>query len=174
MGMSTSDNVIEIKDFREQRETKTSLTGLENGQGDVESITDAREEMISAERRKVKRTLLTEFVGASMVIPGSGLVKVSLNDISRGGMAFDVQQKYGQLKEGDHISVRVYLNHTTYFPLSVTITNARFVKEEGVFRHGAEFLKGTVNEEAVHHFIRFMETVSTSLKGDKGDILLTK
>jgi len=172
--MSTSDNVIEIKNFREKRETKTSLTGLQNGEGAVESISDARDQMISEERRKVKRTMLTEFIGASMVIPGSGLVKVSLNDVSRGGMAFDVLQKYGQLKEGDQVSVRVYLNHTTYFPLSVTITNARFVKEEGVFRHGAEFLKGTVNEEAVHHFIRFMETVSMSLRADKGDVLLSK
>ncbi|MGH1468051.1 MAG: PilZ domain-containing protein [Bdellovibrionales bacterium] len=171
--MSTSDNVIQIKEFLKNNAEATNET-ISLSNAEVESITEIREEMISEERRKVKRTLLTEFVGASLIIPGSGLVKVSLNDISRGGLSFDVQEKYGQLKEGDKMAVRVYLNHTTYFPLSVTITNARFIKEEASYRHGAEFLKGTVNEEAVHHFIRFMETVSTSLKADLGDLMLSK
>ncbi len=171
--MSTSDNVIQIKEFLKNNTEATNET-ISLSNAEVESITEIREEMISEERRKVKRTLLTEFVGASLIIPGSGLVKVSLNDISRGGLAFDVQEKYGQLKQGDKVAVRVYLNHTTYFPLSVTITNARFIKEEASYRHGAEFLKGTVNEEAVHHFIRFMETVSTSLKADLGDLMLSK
>jgi len=171
--MSTTDNVIQIKDFlKENKNEKNATVNLTNAE--VESISEIREEMISEERRIVKRTLLTEFVGASVVIPGSGLVKVSLNDISRGGLAFDVMEVYGKLKEGDNVAVRVYLNHTTYFPLSVTITNARFVSEEGLYRHGAQFLKGTVNEEAVHHFIKFMETVSTSLRADLGDIMLTK
>lgn len=171
--MSTSDNVVQIKDFFKDREIETNET-IQLSNAEVESITEIREEMISEERRRVKRTLLTEFVGASVVIPGSGLVKVSLNDISRGGLAFDVQEKYGQLTLGDKVAVRVYLNHTTYFPLSVTVTNSRFVKEDGVYRHGTEFLKGTVNEEAVHHFIRFMETVSTSLRADLGDLMLSK
>lgn len=171
--MSTTDNVIQIKDFlKENKNEKNATVNLSNAP--VESISEIREEMISEERRIVKRTLLTEFVGASVVIPGSGLVKVSLSDISRGGVAFDVMEKYGQLKENDTVALRVYLNHTTYFPLSITINNSRFVQEEGVFRHGAKFLKGTVNEEAVHHFIKFMETVSTSLKADLGDIMLTK
>ena len=169
--MSTSDNIIQIDEFRKNREPKSKAT---NSSAEVPSLSDMRQEVISAERREVKRTLLTEFVGASMVIPGSGLVKVALNDISKGGVSFDVLSKYGQLAAGDHVSVRVYLNHTTYFPLDVKVTNCRFDKEDGVYRHGAEFLKDGVNEEAVHHFIRFMETVSTSLKGDRGDILLSK
>lgn len=171
--MSTSDNVIQIKEFLKNNTEGTNET-ISLSNAEVESITEIREEMISEERRRVKRTLLTEFVGASLIVPGSGLVKVSLNDISRGGLSFDVQEKYGKLQEGDKLAVRVYLNHTTYFPLSVTITNARFIKEEAAYRHGAEFLKGTVNEEAVHHFIRFMETVSTSLKADLGDLMLSK
>ncbi len=171
--MSTSDNVIQIKDFLKDSENDKSATvNLSNAP--VESISEIREEMIQNERRKVKRTLLTEFVGASVVIPGSGLVKVSLNDISRGGVAFDVLEVYGKLKKNDQVALRVYLNHKTYFPLSITITNSRFVEEEGVYRHGAQFLKGTVNEEAVHHFIKFMETVSTSLRADFGDLMLSK
>ncbi len=171
--MSTSDNVIQIKDFLKER-TKEGSETIKLSNAEVESITELRGEMISEERRRVKRTLLTEFVGASVVVPGSGLVKVALNDISRGGLAFDVLEKYGKLNAGDKVAVRVYLNHTTYFPLSVTITNARFVKEEGVYRHGSKFLQGSLNEEAIHHFIRFMETVSTSLKADLGDLMLSK
>lgn len=171
--MSTNDNVIQIEDFRKKEENQVEETiRLENTE--VESITEIREKMIFEERRKVKRTLLTEFVGASLIVPGSGLVKVTLNDISRAGLAFDVEERYGQLKKGDKVAVRVYLNHTTYFPLSVSITNSRFAEEEGVYRHGTKFLKGTVNEEAVYHFIKFMETVSISLRADFGDIMLTK
>jgi len=169
--MSTNDNVIEIQDFLKSKKTGDSSS---NKKASVKSISKIRKDMILEERREVKRTLLTEFVGASMVIPGSGLVKVILNDISVGGISFDVPTKYGKLETGDQLAVRVYLNHTTYFPLMVTVTNCRFDKEDCVHRHGAEFLEGSVNEKAIGHFIKFMETVSTSLKADSGDILLTK
>lgn len=169
--MSTSDNVIELKSFLKSKKTTESAPGEA---ATVQSISNIRKEMISEERRQVKRTLLTEFVGASMVIPGSGLVKVILNDISTAGVSFDVPNKYGKLELGDQVAVRVYLNHTTYFPLMVTVSNCRFIKEDGVHRHGAEFLEGTVNEKAIQHFIKFMETVSTSLKADLGDVLLSK
>jgi len=169
--MSTNDNVIELKGFLNSK-NKTETSSMESAP--VQSISKIRKDMINEERRQVKRTLLTEFVGASMVIPGSGLVKVILNDISVAGVSFDVPLKYGKLEVGDQVAVRVYLNHTTYFPLMVTVTNCRFDKEDGVHRHGAEFLEGTVNEIAIQHFIKFMETVSTSLKADAGDILLTK
>jgi len=169
--MSTNDNVIEIQGFLDAKKNTINTPGKK---ATVESISEVRKEMITEERRQVKRTLLTEFVGASMVIPGSGLVKVILNDISVAGISFDVPSKYGKLTVGDHVAVRVYLNHTTYFPLMVSVSNCRFDKNDGVYRHGAEFLSGTVNEKAIHHFIQFMESVSTSLKADVGDFLLTK
>lgn len=171
--MSSSDNVIYLKDYFKTRPSKESRT-IKTKSCEVESISKMREEMLSEERRKVKRTLLTEFVGASLVIPGSGLVKVSLNDISLAGLSFDVLKKYGKLKKSEKVAVRVYLNQTTYFPLEVRISNVRYIKEESVYRHGAQFLAGTVNEEAIQHFIMFMESVSTSLRADKGDILLSK
>ncbi len=171
--MSTSDNVIQIKDFLKENTKVVDKTVNRLG-ASVESISKLREAMIKEERRRVKRTFLTEFVGASMVVPGSGLVKVALNDISHGGVAFDILEKYGKFKKGEKIVVRVYLNHTTYFSLSVIITNTRSIKKGRIYRHGAEFLKDTVNKEAIHHFIGFMEAVSTSLKSDLGDITLSK
>ncbi len=171
--MSTSDNVIQIKDFLKEG-IKASNKEVTSLGADVESISKLRKAMITEERRRVKRTLLTEFISASMVVPGSGLVKVALNDISRGGIAFDILEKYGKFKKGEKTVVRVYLNHTTYFPLSATITNTRFIKKGRIYRHGAKFLEGTLNQEAIHYFISFMETVSTSLKTDLGDIMLSK
>lgn len=109
-----------------------------------------------------------------MILPGSGLVKVSLNDISVTGMSFDSLKKFGQYKKNEKVAIRIYLNHTTYFPLELQVSNVRFIKELGVYRHGAQFMKGSVNDEAIFHFIRFMETVNTSLKADKGDLMLSK
>ena len=169
--MSTNDNVIEIQNFLKSKNDKEEKS---DELATVQSIAEMRKDMITEERREVKRTLLTEFVGASMVIPGSGLVKVILNDISTAGLSFDVPTKFGKLEEGDQVAVRVYLNHTTYFPLMVDVTNCRFDEKDQVYRHGAEFLEGTVNEKAIRHFIKFMETVSTSLRADHGDIQLIK
>lgn len=173
--MASRDNVVELKDFRKNapdEKGKASKTNkrIEN----VVSIGRIRQDIIQEERRQVKRTLLTEFVAASVVLPGSGLVRVDLSDISKNGVAFDVEKKYGQFKEGDEIALRVYLNHQTYFPLSVKVSHSRYLKKEGLYRHGAEFIKGALNEDAIHHFIKFMESVSTSLRADHGDFLLTK
>jgi hypothetical protein len=50
------------------------------------------------------------------------------------------------------------------------VTNGRAIEDEGVVRHGANFIKGSVNDVALHHFIKFIETVSASLKTDNGDV----
>jgi hypothetical protein len=42
-----------------------------------------------------------------------------------------------------------------------------------VSRHGCGFVKDTVNEEALYHFVRFIETVSASLRTDAGDVMVS-
>ena len=121
----------------------------------------------------MKRTILTEFVGASIILPERGLMKVALYDISENGIAFDLDPSEGMFHDGDEVAVRVYLNHTTYFPFTVTISNSRLLDEEGVIRHGAHFLKETVNDVALHHFVKFIENVSATLKKDGGDVLVS-
>lgn len=69
--------------------------------------------------------------------------------------------------------MRLYLNHKTYFPFVVKVQNIRRLAEEDVYRHGANFVKGTINDEALHHFVKFIETVSASLQTDRGDILVS-
>lgn len=136
----------------------------------VLDFTEAREAALNRDRRQVKRTILTEFVGAFVVLPEKGLMKVALYDISDNGVAFDIEAVEGRFNHGDEVAMRVYLNHTTYFPFTVVINNARFIEEEGVVRHGAGFLKGALNEQALHHFVKFIETVNVSLKKDDGDV----
>lgn len=139
----------------------------------VLNITEARQEILSRDRRNVKRTILTEFVGAFTVLPEKGLMKVSLYDISDNGLAFDLPLEGGGFTQGEEVAMRVYLNHSTYFPFTINISNVRAIEDEGVVRHGATFVKGTMNDVALHHFVKFIENVSASLKKDSGDVLVS-
>lgn len=152
---------------------KGKAQGKSNGKAKVTDMTFLRQEVIAEERRQVKRTILTEFVGTHVVIPGHGLKKVALYDISTHGVSFDLEKKLGNFTAGEEISMRIYLNHGAYFPFVLKVSNSRFDEDEGVYRHGANFIKGTVNEEALFHFVKFLETVSTSLKKDDGDVLVS-
>jgi len=179
--MGTSDKVVYLKDFRskdDENEKTAKETSTEKNQDStavpVVAIDELRERIIAEERRKVRRTLLTEFIGASVILPGSGLVRVTMNDISIEGLSFDVVKKYGSFEKGDKVALRVYLNQSTYFPMEITITNDREIESEGVYRHGAKFTSESQNQEALAHFIKFMETVNTSLRADLGDIMLKK
>lgn len=139
----------------------------------VVDMTVAREEMLNKDRREVKRTILTEFIGAYAVLPERGLMKVTLYDISENGIAFDLEMNEGMFLAGEEVAFRVYLNHTTYFPFTVSVLNYRRLEDEGVIRHGAQFVKGTLNDVALHHFVKFIENVSATLRKDEGDILVS-
>lgn len=149
-------------------------SGKTTGTGSpVVDMTVARNEMLNQDRREIKRTILTEFVGAFAVLPDRGLMKITLYDISENGLAFDLEPEQGMFLENEEIALRVYLNHTTYFPFSVTVKNSRSIEEEGVLRHGAHFIRGTVNDVALHHFVKFIENISASLRKDSGDVLVS-
>ena len=136
-------------------------------------LTERRQEILSNERRAVKRTILTEFIGAFIVIPKKGLCEVSLFDISSNGLAFDIESDKGHLKLNEEVAMRIYMNRQTYFPFVVKVTNLRDIPEEGVHRHGASFVKGTINDVALHHFVKFIENVSSCLETDRGDIVVS-
>lgn len=150
---------------------------LENGKIDIAAeihdITHARQEMLSRDRREVKRTILSEFVGAYVVLPEKGLLKAILYDVSENGLAFDLDLEEGGFNQGEEVAMRVYLNHSTYFPFTIHVSNCRAIEDEGVVRHGANFVKGTMNDVALHHFVKFIENVSASLKTDSGDVLVS-
>lgn len=163
-------NVIDISGrLRKKKGTRT----VKANSAPIIDMTEKRAEIISEERRKVKRTILSEFVGAMALVPRKGLLKVTIYDISEDGLAFDIEDEAGHFKNGEEVAMRVYLNQHTYFPFIVTIQNIRQLGEEKVYRHGAGFVKGTINDEALHHFVKFIETVSASLQSDQGDIVVS-
>ncbi|OQW47238.1 MAG: hypothetical protein A4S09_15710 [Proteobacteria bacterium SG_bin7] len=156
--------------------SKNNKSGKAAANGDVEvvDITFKRQEIIADERRRVKRTILTEFIGACIVIPNQGLCKVTISNISDKGMGFDMDRDYGHLQIGDEVALRIYLNNKTYFPFTVRVNHVNEVEGEAAFRHGVSFVKGEFNDVALHHFVKFIESVSSSLETDNGDIMVTK
>ena len=159
-----------VIDIVDRIKTSKRVPNTTRSKAPVLDITEVRKEMISSERRIVKRTILTEFIGAFVILPDQGLLRVSVYDISDNGVAFDIDTEKTIFKENEEVAMRVYLNYKTYFGFIVKVQNSRFVPSEGVVRHGTHFLKGTLNDVALHHFVKFIETVSASLKTDDGDI----
>ncbi len=139
----------------------------------VVDITQMRADVLREDSRKVKRTILTEFIAVHTVVPGRGLMKVALYDINNGGLAFDMEAHKGHFQVGEEVAMRVYLNHKTYFSFIIKIKHIHDVKDEEVHRHGAEFVKGTINDVALHHFVSFIENVCAGLKHDNGDVLVS-
>ena len=170
----SNTNVIDLKSRRKsksaQKELKARGKVMGQSKGDVLDMVERREAILSDERREKKRTILSEFVGAFAVVPGKGLIKVTLYDISEGGLSFDMDISEGHFNLGETVAMRVYLNQKSYFGFVVKLQNLREVAEEGVYRQGANFVKDTINEVALHHFVKFIETVSTNLESDIGDL----
>ncbi len=137
---------------------------------DIVDMTEAREAIINSERRVVKRTILNEFIGAFAVIPEKGLLKVALHDISEKGVSFNVEGSQAYFRQNQEVAMRLYLNHKTFFPFVVVLRNQRFIVDEAVTRVGTDFLAESMNNTALHHFVKFIENVSATLKTDHGDI----
>lgn len=168
--MNKLNNVIDLK-TRKRKVGSVEDRGAASAP--VLDMTERRNEMLTHERRKVRRTILSEFVGAHVIVPERGLQRVVIYDISEDGVAFDIEMGSGGFKSGEEVSFRVYLNQQTYFSFIVKVANARVIHEEGCTRHGGLFLKGTVNDVALHHFVKFIETVSASLRTDSGDVMVS-
>lgn len=163
-----SDNVVHFKG-RQKSKTEKQAPTVKASDAPIIDMTERRQEIITEERRKGRRTVLSSFIGAFCVVPRKGLLKVALHDVSERGVAFDIEVKHGQFPIGEEVPMRVYLNQDSYFSILVKIQNCRLADDEGVYRHGAVFLKGLVSDQALHHFVKFIENVSQSLQHDSGD-----
>jgi hypothetical protein len=120
--MDSKNNVIDLaKRRKEKLETKTEVSRPKE-KAPVLDMTERRNEIINQERRRVRRTILTEFVGAFVVVPNQGLLKVSLYDISETGVAFDIETAAGHFAKSEEIAFRVYMNQNTYFPFTVQVS----------------------------------------------------
>jgi hypothetical protein len=135
---------------------------------------EQKQKILFHERRQIKRTILTEFVSAMVVIPEKGLLKVAIYDISEQGISFDMEYDQGSFKMDEEISMRVYLNQKTYFPITLQVKHLTDEKSESVIRHGAVFLKQAATDAALQYFVKFIESVSQGLKKDNGDLMVPK
>jgi hypothetical protein len=176
--MDTKSNVIDIWERRQQiekanvtpKQTQAPQTKKQKKPTEVVDFTSRREAARNSERRIAKRTVLAEFVGCFIVVPEHGLRRVNMHDISESGIAFDVETQYGQFKAGEEVAARIYLSQKSYFPFTVKVTNIRAEDESGLIRHGA-VIQSAENEDALYHFIRFVESVSETLQVDQGDMV---
>lgn len=142
--------------------------------GNLVNYDEQKLKLLNHERRQIKRTILTEFVSAMVVIPDKGLLKVAIYDISEQGVSFDVEFDQGSFKVDEEVSMRVYLNQKTYFPITVQVKHITEENVEGVTRHGAVFLRQAATDAALQYFVKFIEAVSQGLKKDNGDLMVPK
>lgn len=173
------NNVIDLNRYFKNK-LKRNSKKRERGEvpASVLDMTARREAVLQDERREVRRTILTGFIGAFVIVPiqangTGGLLKVDIYDISENGVSFDTMSKDGHFKNGESVAMRVYLSQGVYFPFIIKIQNHRELSGEDVHRHGANFVKGTVNDEALFHLVKFIETVSASLERDTGDVMVS-
>jgi hypothetical protein len=172
--MQQKSNVIDMTARRQKQLSKDNAQLSQEGKATIVDMTVRRQEVISEERRKVKRTILAEFIGAFVLIPNKGLQKVDVYDISEDGISFDLGFEQGHFDHGEEFAMRLYLSKDTYLPFTVRVSNFREIQDEGVVRHGSQFVKNTTNKEALKHFVAFLETVTASLQTDSGDITVSK
>jgi hypothetical protein len=163
-----------VVDLVSRRRLKAVPLSVEHEPAPVLDMTERRNEIIDEERRQVRRTILKEFFSAYIVIPDDGLQKVTIYDIGEGGVAIDTPIEMGRFTDGEEVAVRVYLNNNTYFPFYLVVQNCRGIELDGVFRHGCKFLKSEGTEEPLKFFVKFIESVTGSLRTDSGDKLASR
>lgn len=172
------NNIIDLSRHLKTKNKRSKKISSTTSSAPILDMTERREAVLQDERREVRRTILTGFIGAFVVIPTradgtGGLQKVDIYDISENGISFDMAVKDGHFAKGEDVAMRVYLSQEIYFPFVAKIQNHRELSGEAVHRHGANFVKGTLNDEALFHFVKFIETVSASLTRDTGDVMVS-
>lgn len=126
------------------------------------------------DRRTRRRTVLNEMMSSMVVIPERGLLKVVLHDISDEGLSFDTMVDEGAFAIGEEVTLRVYINHKTYFPVRVTVKHVSEQSAQGTLRHGVTLKKDASNDVVLQYFVKFIEAASALMKKDNGDLMVNK
>lgn len=147
--------------------------GGENTVQNVVDVTNMLREQGAQDRRSAERVLLGDMISSHVVLPKFGLVQVTVKDVDEGGLAFEMGGYMGSYKQGEQVEMRFYLNGQTYFRVDVEVAYSGFDEGTGVARHGARFVKDSLNQEALHHFVQFLRNVSVSLRTDRGERIVS-
>ncbi len=139
----------------------------------VFDVTQRIQDRQAEDRRKIKRVVLNDFISAHVYVPGRGLLKIALKDITDKGLAFEIDEKQGQFTRGENLEIRFYLNHETYFKFQVAVAHGAFSADDAIYRHGCQFVGDSLNNVALNHFVLFLQNIAASLRTDKGDRIIT-
>ncbi len=164
----SKDNLIDLTARLKQKSKETPVKG--NVKAQVLDLVERRQDAIVQERRALKRTILTEFIGFSVVTEKGLVSDIPLYDISKNGISFETPIKIPLVNEGQEVAVRIYMTQKTYFTFNIKVKNIRYTNDDGIYRYGAEFMKDDTKKEALQNFIKFIESVSQHLRADNGDL----
>lgn len=161
-----------------QRRLKSADTKMDTFQKpstpSVLSFEVQKQKIAFKERRTARRTMFNEMMSSMVVIPERGLLKVFLHDISDDGLSFDTAIEDGSFKIGEELSMRIYINHKTYFPVKMTVKHLKEDLESGTVRHGATMIKEALNDVVLQYFVKFVEAAAMTMKIDSGDLMVNK
>jgi hypothetical protein len=166
-----------VIDFTQRRQKSTDQKSDVFQNSNVPSVLsfeEQKQKIAFKERRTARRTMFNEMMSSMVVIPERGLLKVFLHDISEDGLSFETAIDDGSFKAGEEITMRIYINHKTYFPVRMTVKHLKQDLESGTIRHGATMIKDASNDVVLQHFVKFVEAAALTMKKDSGDLMVNK
>ena len=116
------------------------------------------------ERRKHPRRPILETFLLGVVIPLKGPHRLSLTDLSEGGMGFDADiegepHSLYPIRIGDTIQAELYLNQSLYVPLQIKVM--RLTQENGIRKLGVEYLeRSSPGVKAVQSFLKVLDQLT--------------
>lgn len=98
---------------------------------------------MSIERRKAKRRPILDAFSFFVVAPKKGLLKLSVADLSDGGLGFDYDVggeifSSFPIEKDEVLDIHFYLNQSLFIPLTIKIVRIEDIA--GVRRVGGEFI----------------------------------
>lgn len=112
------------------------------------------------ERRKTKRRPILDTFSLSVVVSNKGVYRLPIQDLSEGGIGFDLDtdgesEASVPMKEGEKISLKVYLNRSLFIPIEGIVVRVR--RKDDVLSAGAEFDKSDQGYEALRAFLQMLD-----------------
>ena len=172
------DNVIHVdfqlgsksaKPIQITKKKKKKIILKPSSQNNIHFIHDKASE----DRRKKRRIVVSGLMNAA-IVHSKGLIRdVFIYDISKEGISFDLPQQYN-IKENEQLHMRLYLNSVDFFEFTILTKNKRLVDIEDFHRYGTVFQNlNTFNKKAIINLVNFIESASSVLNKDRGEILFS-
>ena len=139
--------------------------------GKLISFENVRKEKQATLKREYERVLFKNILGCYTMIERLGLKSVEMVDISKSGLSFRMPVEDGAFTQGEELDFRFYFSNKAFLPTRVTVRRVDSEIDQGhrYNRFGCTFDTALSSQDAVNHFVDFIEAFSKSAKEDKGD-----